>query len=455
MKFTTKVRLGKWITATASSLLVISVMLLSGYALAADISDNFNDNLKNNDIWGKDEISGGGVLKEINQRLQYTVSASTVKDAYKRLLVARGPYNSSWQTQIDLFNSTNPTQILQLNSFGIDIYHCSDPNDWVYAEMYASSYDGFAGIKGFHAEFATDDGVPAWTDSGDLAGVGTLAGAVQITFDSLTKIISVYYSYNGGGWAPFGSFGVSAVGGGADGNGDWLMTDSDQFCLRVYGYSENMEVTGGKMYGDNFLATGAAAPLTTRILQPNGGETVPAGELYHVAWEAPAEATKFKLKYSVDNGTTWNVAAPNVLTGTSYDWPVPVPSINKNLCLVKVTGYDDNNAKVGSDKSDGPFTIEVLTITAPATAEIVPQNIPYTITWTANGTAATPDQVIVKYTLNNGATWKTAQGTLGASSFSWNVPAVPKPKNNAMVKVILKAAGVTVAKAVSNKFTVR
>jgi hypothetical protein len=323
--------------------------------------------------------------------------------------------------------------------------------------MYASSYDGFAGIKGFHAEFATDDGVPAWTDSGDLAGVGTLAGAVQITFDSLTKIISVYYSYNGGGWAPFGSFGVSAVGGGADGNGDWLMTDSDQFCLRVYGYSENMEVTGGKMYGDNFLATGAAAPLTTRILQPNGGETVPAGELYHVAWEAPAEATKFKLKYSIDNGTTWNAAAPNVLTGTSYDWPVPVPSINKNLCLVKVTGYDDNNAKVGSDKSDGPFTIEVLTITAPATAEIVPQNIPYTITWTANGTAATPEQVIVKYTLNNGATWKTAQGTsaVDLSSFSWNVPAVSKPKNNAMVKVILKAAGVTVAKAVSNKFTVQ
>jgi len=455
MKFCAKDRSVIWIKIVACSLLAACLMLLSGYALAVDISDNFNDNLKNNDIWGKDTITGGGVLKEINQRLEYTVSSSTAKDAYKRLLVARGSYNADWQTQIDLFNSTNPTQILQINSFGIDIYHCSDPNDWLYAEMYASSYDGFAGIKGFHAEFATDDGVPAWTDSGDLAGIGTLNGAVQITFDSLTKIITVFYSYNGSGWIPFGSFGVSAAGGGADDNGDWLMTDSDQFCLRAYGYSERMEVASGAMYGDNFLATAVTAALTTRILQPNGGEIVPAGELYHVAWEAPAEATKFKLKYSIDNGTTWNAAAPNVLTGTSYDWSVPVPSINKNLCLVKVIGYDGNNTKVGSDKSDGPFTIEVLTITAPATGEAVAQNAPYIITWTANDKAATPEQVIVKYTLNNGQTWKTAQGTLGVSSFSWNVPAVSKPKNNAQVKVILKVGGVTVGKAVSNKFTVQ
>jgi DNA-binding protein len=41
------------------------------------------------------------------------------------------------------------------------------------------------------------------------------------------------------------------------------------------------------------------------------------------------------------------------------------------------------------------------------------------------------------------------------SSFNWNVPAVTKTKNNAKVKVILKANGTTVANAVSAKFTVQ
>jgi hypothetical protein len=124
--------------------------------------------------------------------------------------------------------------------------------------------------------------------------------------------------------------------------------------------------------------------------------------------------------------------------------------------MIKVIAYNNNNIKLGVAKS-GTFSIDVLTITAPAAGEIVPQNAPYTITWTANGTADTPDAVLVKFTLNNGTTWKKAQGTpnLGASSFSWNVPAVTKTKNNAKVKVILKAKGATVANAVSAKFTVQ
>jgi len=97
----------------------------------------------------------------------------------------------------------------------------------------------------------------------------------------------------------------------------------------------------------------------------------------------------------------------------------------------------------------------LLSLTSPNVGEVIPAGSTYNITWTSNGMAATPDQVIVKYTLNNGTTWKAAQGAAGVSSFSWNVPAVSKPKNNAKVKVILKIAGATVAKAVSNKFIVQ
>jgi len=198
-----------------------------------------------------------------------------------------------------------------------------------------------------------------------------------------------------------------------------------------------------------FLKSGSSFILTS----PSGGEVIPSGSTYKITWGAEASMVKFTLKYSMDNAVTWQTIDSNV-TGTSYDWSIPVPTSNKNQCLIKVVGYDGNNTKIGTAKS-GTFSIDVMAITAPAAGEAVAQNAPYTITWTANGMAATPDQVVVKYTLNNGKTWKTAQGTLGVSSFSWNVPAVSKPKSNAMVKVTLKAAGVTVAKAVSNKFTVQ
>jgi hypothetical protein len=201
-------------------------------------------------------------------------------------------------------------------------------------------------------------------------------------------------------------------------------------------------------------AADALQPDAITLLRPNGGEILVSGSEYAIWWGAPPEAERFTLRYSVDNGVTWKEIASN-LSGNSHTWKVPAPLSNKSHCLVKVVGFDANGFKVGSDKSDNPFTIEVLNITTPVDGATVPQGEPYIITWTANGISSPPDQVVVKYTLNNGKTWKTAQGTLGASSFSWNVPAVSKPKNNAKVKVILKASGVTVAKAVSGIFTVQ
>ncbi len=195
-------------------------------------------------------------------------------------------------------------------------------------------------------------------------------------------------------------------------------------------------------------------PAAFDVTKPAAGESVPTGTPYAVTWTAATGATSYKVKLSIDGGQTWSTLGTG-LSGTTTSWNVPT-TIKKNIttAIVKILAYNNTNQKLGVAKS-GAFSIDVLTITTPAAAEIVPQGLPYNITWTANGTAALPDQVVVKYTLNNGTTWKTAQGTLGASSFSWNVPTVNKTKKKAKVKVILKAAGKTVAKAVSAKFTVQ
>jgi len=198
-------------------------------------------------------------------------------------------------------------------------------------------------------------------------------------------------------------------------------------------------------------------PAAFEVTKPAAGESVPTGTPYAVTWTASTGAASYKVKLSIDGGVTWSTLGTG-LSGTTTSWNVPT-TIKKNItnAIIKVFAYNGNNIKLGAAKS-GTFSIDVLTITAPAAGATVPQNAPYTITWAANGTAAAPDSAVVKYTLNNGTTWKTALGgpaDLGASSFSWNVPAVTKPKNNAKVKVVLKVAGTTVANAVSAKFTVQ
>ena len=434
-------------------------MLFSGHALALDVIDHFDGDSLNKTIWEASTKRGDGHLNQKQGHLDYTVMDPTAEDSFKWLLRARGPYNANWEAKIDLYNNTNPSQSGRVNSFGIDMYHCEDPNDWLYAELYASSYSGHLRFKGFHAEFATNDDVSAWSDTGDLSGSSSLSGSVRIAFDSDTKIVSLSYAYNGGGWIPFGTFGVSGIGGGADGNGNWSMTDTDQFCLKVYGYSERMEVTGGTMYGDDFVATGMI-PARVMLIDPNGGEAVPAGEDYSVTWGAPSDNEKFTLKYSMDNGSTWETIAPGV-PGTSYPWPVPVPGNNKRKCLVKVIGYNAGSVKMGADVSDRPFTIEVLKLDAPnGGGEPLISETEFPITWTTNPNVTSVDHIQLSYTLDNGATWKTintAEDPSDDGNFLWIVPRVASEKKNCKVKIVLKnASGKTLGSDVSDSvFTIQ
>ena len=58
----------------------------------------------------------------------------------------------------------------------------------------------------------------------------------------------------------------------AHGNADWGLTDSDYFKAYVFGYSENMDISSGELYGDNFGETGGM-PLPPTELVANEGTT--------------------------------------------------------------------------------------------------------------------------------------------------------------------------------------
>ena len=197
------------------------------------------------------------------------------------------------------------------------------------------------------------------------------------------------------------------------------------------------------------------APIT--LIGPNGGEVIPSGSIHTIQWEAPPGAVSFKLKYSMDNGRTWKPIASGI-PDTFYDWTVPTPVKNKKKCLVKVIGYDDSDKKVGADRSDSTFTIEVVKVTYPNGGELLTSGDQHSITWTTNETKNPVEKVVLKYTKNGGRTWKKITAIEGDNpgAHAWTVPDVSETKSKCKVKVVLKdAAGNTVGSDTSDgSFTI-
>ena len=205
---------------------------------------------------------------------------------------------------------------------------------------------------------------------------------------------------------------------------------------------------------DTTVTPARICPPALSLLSPNGGEGLTTDSDWAVTWMAPfLGASSFKATYSLDNGATWKLIGKDI-TETTTPWTTPLLTKNKTQCLVKVVGYDDKGNKVGVDKSQAPFTIEVLTITDINGGNDCTggQNCP--ITWTLADTI-TPDQLQVSYTLDGGATWKKEQVVPipAGSTYDWTAPNVNKDKT-CKLKLTLKAAETKVATATSGKFSI-
>jgi hypothetical protein len=88
-------------------------------------------------------------------------------------------------------------------------------------------------------------------------------GAVRITFNSTTKVVTLFYDadHSGGySWTQFGSFGINGSGG-ADANQSWGLTNTSQLAIRIYGYSSGVAVSSNEVALDNFATTGLTAPI--------------------------------------------------------------------------------------------------------------------------------------------------------------------------------------------------
>jgi uncharacterized protein YegP (UPF0339 family) len=95
------------------------------------------------------------------------------------------------------------------------------------------------------------------------------------------------------------------------------------------------------------------------FVQPSGAETIPFDSLYDIQWDACSGAQRFDFHCSLDSGATWKSIAKEVGGTDNFNWQVPNVAEDKNACLIRVIGYNATRTKkIGTDKSNNPFTIE-------------------------------------------------------------------------------------------------
>lgn len=223
--------------------------------------------------------------------------------------------------------------------------------------------------------------------------------------------------------------------------------------VKTVTYSANPLVKKGQIYTEIETAV-VVSPKINMVIQPNGGEIITSGSAYTIKWSAPAGAVKYRLMYTVDNGTTWEYIKeedtdpdspsfgsmiPVVVAGTSYVWTVPAPPNTTNTCLVKVIAYDASDDPIGADTSDSTFTIKVLDVTSPDGGEILTSRDVWFITWKTYETIRDVATTSLSYSLNGGTNWTLIKTLTGDPQwYSWTVPNVATIKTHCKVKVELK-----------------
>ena len=187
-----------------------------------------------------------------------------------------------------------------------------------------------------------------------------------------------------------------------------------------------------------YFALDELVKSVVKVLTPNGEGVFATGDEVTIAWNALEQAVSFDLYYSVDDGVTWKEIVLG-WPGSPYEWTIPSLNGNKKQSFVKVVGFDSEGKQVGADKSDKPFTIQVVKVTYPSDPGIsFTSGIAETIQWEVYPTKSSVETVEIYLTKDGGSTWTLLNRLPGDYwSIDWT-PEVGKEKKQCKVKVVLK-----------------
>ncbi|MFH1320281.1 MAG: CUB domain-containing protein [Bacteroidota bacterium] len=141
-----------------------------------------------------------------------------------------------------------------------------------------------------------------------------------------------------------------------------------------------------------------------------------------ITWAANGTSNYFDIKYSTDNGATWNNVITDYYT-TGYTYPWCVPNDPSTQVLIQI---NDNNNSCKSDTSDAVFEIQKAApiLLIPNGGESYYAGTSQTITW--RPATYLDINVLIEYSTNNGSTWNTIiASTPNDGSYSWTVNNTP------------------------------
>jgi hypothetical protein len=324
--------------------IVLMVGFLIGFSPAmfasncafADGTDNFDDNSMEQSKWVDlpGEKKGQGQLNEINGRLEYTTSGGNAKDSMDRKwILTEFPYDGNWSIEITVTNNSIFLESNKWSSFGINVRSKMDQNDEIEIELAAM----MNGAKMFWSEFQDNNVVV-----GEAFQSTTLASApIRLSFNSALKVFNV--SYYDGGWNSFGSFDVNASGVGTNGSANWGMANTDKFVAYVFGYSENMVVNSGVIYGDDFSETGGIEPPPPVLSASTGS----VGSVVTIDGSGFGDN---KGSVSIGDAST----LMNAMADTASAAAVVKPA------KAKITGWNDSSISFTLSKALPPGTYDVI-----------------------------------------------------------------------------------------------
>lgn len=158
---------------------------------------------------------------------------------------------------------------------------------------------------------------------------------------------------------------------------------------------------------------------TLDLTDPDGGESWGAQSGQYIYWNSYS-IQNVKLEYSLDSGATWNTIIASTSAAPEYYYWI-IPNVQSTTALVKIS--DVSNPTL-NDISLAVFTIygPSITVSSPDGFENWSAGTQHYISWYCNGIS----NVDLKYSTNNGSTWKTIalnEATSSNGYYYWTVPA--------------------------------
>ncbi|PNU18571.1 hypothetical protein C2E25_16995, partial [Geothermobacter hydrogeniphilus] len=183
-----------------------------------------------------------------------------------------------------------------------------------------------------------------YPNGGEFLAVGT---SVNITWQPQTGAASYLLRYSTDGGTTWKWLRNNVTGS----SFSWVVPDetSSQVLVRI-----NAKDGAGNYIGNDFSDAPLSIIHAPQIISPNGGEILTVGSNVTINWHPHPDAASYLLRFSTDNGSTWQWLRSNV-TGTSFVWTVP--NIPSDQVLLRINAKNAAGNFIGNDFSDATFRI--------------------------------------------------------------------------------------------------